>query len=82
MQIYSLRLESRSKILEIQKVTRRILGHTVMKTFRKNIHKHSDFQLYAGHHVGSEAVVHLLTLVWSQDDFNVILLVDTDNAFN
>ena len=67
----------------IGEVIRRILTRAVMTTLRRNILESAgDLQLYAGQRVGCEAAVHALSSMFSEDDSDVILLVDADNAFN
>ena len=69
--------------IEIGEVIRRILGHTVMKTFRRNIFKSAgDLQLCAGQHEACEASVHALSSTFSEDDSDAIFLLDADNVFN
>ena len=60
----------------IEKVIRRILGRTVITTFRKKILESAgDFQLCAGQRAGCEAAVHALSSTSSEDDSDAILLI-------
>ena len=67
----------------IGEVIRRILGRTVIKTFRRNILESAgDLQLCTGQRSGCETVVHALISMFSEDDSHPILLVDAYNVFN
>ena len=60
----------------IAKVIRRILGRTVVRTFRRNIlESEGDLQICAGQRVGCEAALHALSSIFSEDDSDAILLV-------
>ena len=64
-------------------VIRRILGRTVITTFRRNILESAgDLQLCADQRAGCEAAIHALSSIFSEDDSDAILLVDADNTFN
>lgn len=72
-QISSLRLEPWSKTLQ---------SHSYENFHKKSQENEGDVQLCEAQRAGYEVVVQLLILMWSQDDFDAILLVDTDNTFN
>ena len=83
MQTYSLRQESQGKTYRIGDVIWRILGRTVITTFRRNILESAgDLQLCTGQRAGCEAAIHALSSIFSEDDSDTILLVDADNTFN
>ena len=69
--------------IEIGKIKRRILGRAVMTTFRRNIlQRAGDLQHCAGQCAGCETAAYILSSTFSEDDGDVILLVDANNAFN
>ena len=73
----------RVRYIGIGEVIRRILGLTVMTTFRRNILENAgDLQLCPGQRTGCEAAVHTLSSVFSEDDSYATFFVDEDNTFN
>ena len=66
----------------IAEVIRRILGRTVVRTFRRNIlESEGDLQICAGQRVGCEAALHALSSTFSEDDSDAILLVQIMHWF-
>ena len=64
-------------------IIRRILGLAVMATFKRSIlERAGDLQHCAGQRAGCVAASHALSSMFSEDDSDVILLVNEDNAFN
>ena len=67
----------------IGEVAKRMLGRAATTTFRKNILESAgDLQLSARQRAGCEPAVYALCSMFSENDSNTILLVDTDNTFS
>ena len=67
----------------IGEVLRRIIGRSVMKTFKQQIMQAAGAtQMCAGQKSGCEALVHAFHDIFEQDECEAVILVDADNAFN
>ena len=67
----------------VREVLRIIAGKAVMMLFKNDIkHAASALQLSTGQGAGIEAVVHAMHDIFSEENTEVVLLIDAENAFN
>ena len=67
----------------VGEVLRRIIGKMVAKVVMEDVTKSvGSLQVCAGHEAGSEAAIHAIRNIFSQDETEAVLLIDAANAFN
>ena len=67
----------------VGEVLRRVIGKMVAKVVKEDVTKSvGSLQVCAGHEAGSEAAVHAIRNIFSQDEAEAVLLIDAANAFN
>ena len=67
----------------VGEVVRRIIGKAVLGVLKEDVQRATGYlQLCAGQECGSEAAIHAMREVFSNDDNQGILLADASNAFN
>lgn len=71
------------RLIGIDEVIRRINGSAVKVTFHKNILECAgDLQSCPGQRSRFEAAIHALSSIFNGGNYDAVLIVDTDNAFN
>ena len=67
----------------VGEVLRRIIDQTISVMFKEEIKEAAGpLQICAGHSAGSEAAIHAMNQVFSEEGADGVLLIDATNAFN
>ena len=66
----------------VGEVLRRIAGKVTVSFLKEDIKCTGTLQVCAGQERGTEAAIHSMNMMYEDEDTDVILLVNTSNAFN
>ena len=74
---------SRLRPIGVGEVIRRIIGKSVVHTWKKDIIRSvGNLEICAGHESGCEAAIHAMSQIFNEEDSEAVLLIDAFNAFN